>query len=162
MDETTRIGTLEVNGEFLLQGVIPEGYRLQVISSRSTGVIAALLTDDPSRPQMLLTVAFDEMFAGVARMNDLTDEELETLKASFTTLNDVEFSDAETAAGTRLLIARETGSDEDFVSILSLYRGYSVEFVLSPNPAAADQKLTDAQVQAAIGFLSSLDFIPVS
>ena len=162
VDETTRIGTLEVNGEFLLQGVIPEGYRLQVISSRSTGVIAALLTDDPSRPQMLLTVAFDEMFAGVARMNDLTDEELETLKASFTTLNDVEFSDAETAAGTRLLITRETGSDEDFVSILSLYRGYSVEFVLSPNPAAADQKLTDAQVQAAIGFLSSLDFIPVS
>ena len=64
--------------------------------------------------------------------------------------------------GTRLLITRETGSDEDFVSILSLYRGYSVEFVLSPNPAAADQKLTDAQVQAAIGFLSSLDFIPVS
>ncbi len=160
VDEATRIGTLDVNGEFLLQGVIPEGYSLRVISSRSTGIIAALLADDPSRPQMLLTVAFDEMFAGVARMNDLTDEELETLKASFTGLDDVTFSDAQTAAGTRLLIARETGAGEDFVSILSLYQGYSVEFVLSPNPAAASQTLTDSQVQAAVGFLSSLDFIP--
>ncbi len=161
VDEVTRIGTLNVNGEFLLQGVIPEGYKLQVISARSTKIIAALVAEDASRPQMLLTVAFDEMFAGVARMNDLSDEEIETLKASFTDMNDVAFSEAETASGTKLLIARETGSDEDFVSILSLYRGYSVEFVLSPNPDAADQTLTDAQIQTAISFLSGLDFIPV-
>ena len=162
VDEATRIGTLNVNGEFLLQGVIPEGYKLQVLSSRSTKIIAALVAEDGIRPQMLLTVAFDEMFADVQRMNDLSEEEIDTLKASFTDMNDVEFSDAETAAGTRLLIARETGSDEDFVSILSLYKGYSVEFVLSPNPDAADQKLTDEQVQAGIGFLSSLDFIPAN
>ena len=67
-----------------------------------------------------------------------------------------------TAAGTKLLIARETGNDEDFASIISLYQGYSVEFVLSPNPNAADQKLTDEQIQAGISFLSDLNFIPAN
>ena len=162
VDEETRIGTLNVNGEFMLQGKIPEGYKLQVISAQNTKIIAALVAEDASRPQMLLTVAFDEMFAGVGRMNDLSAEEIETLKASFTDMNEVEFSETETAAGTKLLIARETGSDEDFVSIISLYRGYSVEFVLSPNPNAADQKLTDGQVQAGISFLSDLEFIPAN
>ena len=74
----------------------------------------------------------------------------------------MEFSEAETAGGTKLLIARETGSDEDFVSIISLYKGYYVEFVLSPNPNAADQKLTDEQIQAGISFLSTLEFIPAN
>ena len=162
VDEETRIGTLNVNGEFMLQGKIPEGYRLQVISAQNTRIIATLVTEDESRPQMLLTVAFDEMFAGVERMNDLSAEEIETLKASFTDMNEVEFSEAETAAGTKLLIARETGSDEDFASIISLYKGYSVEFVLSPNPNAADQRLTDEQIQAGISFLNTLEFIPAN
>ena len=162
VDEETRIGTLNVNGEFMLQGKIPEGYKLQVISARNTRIIATLVAEDESRPQMLLTVAFDEMFADKERMNDLSAEEIETLKASFTDMNEVEFAEGETAAGTKLLIARETGSDEDFVSIISLYKGYSVEFVLSPNPKAAEQKLTDEQIQTGIDFLSNLDFIPAN
>jgi hypothetical protein len=133
-----------------------------VISAQNTRIIAALVADDQNRPQMLMTVAFDEMFAGVERMNDLSAEEIETLKATFTNMNEVEFSEAETAAGTKLLIARETGSDEDFASIISLYKGYSVEFVLSPNPNAADQNLTDEQIQAGIAFLSALEFIPAN
>jgi len=162
VDETTRIGTLNVNGTFQLQGQIPEGYKLQVISSQNTKIIATLVAEDENRPQMLLTIAFDEMFANTERMNDLSAEEIETLKASFTDMNDVEFSEAETAAGTKLLIAKETGSDEDFVSIISLYKGYSVEFVLSPNPNAVEQKLTDEQIQAGIDFLSNLEFIPAN
>ena len=74
----------------------------------------------------------------------------------------MEFSEAETAAGTKLLIARETGSDAALDRIRGLYKGYSVEFVLSPNPNAADQKLTDEQIQAGISFLSTLEFIPAN
>ena len=44
---------------------------------------AALVADDVTRPQMLLTIAFDEMFAGVDRMNDLSAEELEALYAKY-------------------------------------------------------------------------------
>ena len=77
-------------------------------------------------------------------------------------MNAVTFSEMFTAAGTKLLIARETGNDEDFISIFSLYNGYAIEFLLSPNPAAAAQTLTDAQLQTAIDFLSSLEFIPAN
>jgi len=162
VDETTRIGTLSMNGKFQLQGKIPEGYTLQVLSAQNTKLLATLVAQDEQRPQMMLTIAFDEMFAGVERLNDLSAEDLETLKATFTDLNEVEFTEAETTAGTKLLVAKETGNDEDFVSIISLYKGYSIEFVLYPNPKAASQVLTDAQIQTGIEFLSSLEFISAS
>ena len=162
VDTETKIGTLNVNGEFMLRGKIPEGYDLQVISGRGSKIIAALTSDDISKPGMMLTVAFNEMYADVKRMNDLSAEEMETVKASYTDMNDVEFSEAETAEGTKLLIAKEAGTDEDFVSIFSVYQGYSIEFVLSPNPDAANSVLTDAQIQTAIDFLSNLEFVPAN
>lgn len=162
VDEETQIGTLDVNGKFLLQGKIPEGYKLQVISSRKSKIIATLVSEDVSKPQMMLTIAFNDTYSDVERLNDLTDAEIETLKTSYTDMNEVAFSEAQTASGTKLLVARETGADEDFVSILSLYKGYSVEFVLSPNQDAASPILTDAQIQTAIDFLSNLDFISLN
>ena len=162
VDSETRLGTLNVNGQFLIQGKIPDGYTLQLISSQSSRIIASLTSDDTQRPQMMLTIAFDEMYAGVERLNDLGDVETASLKQSYMDMNAVAFSDMFTAAGTRLLIARETGSDEDFISIFSLYKGYAIEFLLSPNPGAASQSLTDAQLQTAVDFLSGLEFIPAN
>ena len=162
VEEETQIGKLNVNGEFLLQGKIPDGYRLEVIANQGSKVIATLLSDSISRPEMMLTVAFNEMYAGVERMNDLSAEDMETLKASYSSMNEVTFSETETAAGTKLLVVLEAGSDEDFVSIFSVYKGYSVEFVLSPNPKIANATLTDAQIQTAIDFLSNLEFVPAN
>ena len=162
VDNETQIGTLNVNGQFLIQGKIPEGYALQLISSQSSRIIASLTAGDAQRPQMMLTIAFDERYAGVERLNDLNDEQMDSLKQSYMEMNAVTFSEMFTAAGTKLLIARETGNDEDFVSIFSLYNGYAIEFLLSPNPGAAAQTLTDAQLQTAIDFLSSLEFIPAN
>ena len=65
----------------------------------------------------------------------------------------------ETAYGTLLLIARENGNDTDFMDIMTIYKGYSIEFVMSPNPNAASQALSDQQVQMCIDFLSNLDFV---
>ncbi|MBR3430100.1 MAG: SH3 domain-containing protein [Clostridia bacterium] len=162
VDSETQIGTLNVNGQFLIQGKIPEEYTLQLISSQSSRIIASLTAGDAQRPQMRLTIAFDERYAGVERLNDLSEEEISSLKQSYMDMNAVTFSEMFTAAGTKLLIARETGNDEDFISIFSLYNGYAIEFLLSPNPAAAAQTLTDAQLQTAIDFLSSLEFIPAN
>ena len=162
VDETTRIGTLSVNGEFMIQGTIPEGYKLQVLSARKTKITALLEAENRQRPQMMLTISYDEMYADTERMNDLSSEEYEALKKTYEDMNEVAFSEAETAAGTKLLIARETGSDEDFVSIISLYKGYLVEFVLSPGADAAGRTLTDDQIQKGIDFLSDLNFIPAN
>ena len=92
-------------------------------------------------------------------MNDLGEEDLKVLEATFTDMNDVEIGYKETAYGTKLLIAREVGDDTDFVDILSVYKGYSIEFVMTPNPNAKNQALTDKQIGMCIDFLSELDFV---
>ena len=155
-----QMGKLNVNGEFSLQCQLPEGYTMQLINTLGTKISAFITSEDTQKPILQLSIAFDELFASVERMNDLTDEALKGLEGTFTEMNEVDISYKETAYGTKLLIARETGDDTDFVDILSVYKGYSIEFVMTPNPAAEDQTLTDAQIQMCIDFLSELDFIP--
>lgn len=154
-----QMGKLNVNGEFALQCQLPEGYSMQLINTLGTKINAFITSENKEKPILQLSIAFDELFADVDRMNDLPEEALKGLEASFTEMNDVEITYKETAYGTKLLIAREVGDDTDFVDILSVYKGYSIEFVMTPNPEAKSQKLTDAQIQMCIDFLSELDFV---
>ena len=154
------IGRLDVNGEFTLEGVLPPGYKLQVILSQKSRIMANLYTEDDVRPRMRLTITHTDQFADVERMNDLTEEQLEDIRASYAKSDQVEFSESETHLGTKLLVAREVGDNDDYVAFLSVYKGYAVEFVLTPNPKAEDQTLTDEQVEQCIVFLTDLDFIP--
>ena len=103
----------------------------------------------------------EEAYAKVDRMNDLSDEDLAILEDSFTSLNEVEITYKETGYGTKLLVAREIGAEEDFVKILSIYKGYFVEFTMTPNPNAAIKTLTDDQIQTAIQFLTDVMFEPI-
>ena len=159
-DAKTQMGTLNVNGEFSLQCQIPEGYTMQLINTLGTKINALISPEDTEKPILQLAIAFDELFANVDRMNDLSEDALKGLEETFTDMNDVEITYKETAYGTKLLIAREVGGDTDFVDILSVYKGYSIEFVMTPNPSAKDPTLTDAQIQMCIDFLSELDFVP--
>lgn len=154
-----QMGKLNVNGEFALQCRLPEGYSMQLINTLGTKINAFITSENTEKPILQLSIAFDELFADVDRMNDLPEEALKGLEASFAEMNDVEISYKETAYGTKLLIAREVGEDTDFVDILSVYKGYSIEFVMTPNPETKSQKLTDAQIQMCIDFLSELDFV---
>ena len=155
-----QMGKLNVNGEFSLQCELPTGYTMQLINTLGTRINAYITSEDVEKPILQLSIAFDELFANVDRMNDLPEEALKGLEASFTEMNDVVITYKDTAYGTKLLIAREVGDDTDFVDILSVYKGYSIEFVMTPNPNAKNQTLTDAQVQMCIDFLSELDFVP--
>ncbi len=156
-----QMGTLNVNGEFALQCRLPEGYTMQVVSMMGTKIVASVNPVDITRPTLYLTVSFDDTYADVERMNDLSDEDLAILEQTFTDMNQVEITYGETAYGTKLLIARETGSDTDFVDILSIYKGYFVEFVMMPNAALSSAALTEEQIKMCIDFLSELDFVPV-
>ena len=159
-NEKENLGKLDVNGEFTLQCKLPDGYSLQVVNMRGTKIVASILSQDKEKPMLYLSIAYDEMYSNVERMNDLSEEELKVLEESFTQMNEVEISYKDTAYGTKLLIAKETGNDTDFVDILSVYKGYYVEFLMTPNPEAKSQKLTDAQIQMCIDFLSEVDFVP--
>ncbi len=154
-----QMGKLNVNGEFALQCQLPEGYTMQLINAMGTKITAFITSEDKEKPVMQLSVAFDDLYANVKRMNDLSDADLKVLEESFTDMNEVQISYTETSHGTKLLVARETGADKDFVDILSVYEGYFIEFVMSPNPEAQDQTLTDTQIQMCVDFLSELDFV---
>ena len=155
-----QLGTLNVNGEFDLTCKLPEGYNLQVLKARGDRIVAAVLSQDMTKPQLCLSIAYDETYADVERMNDMNDDDLLILEDSFKDMNDVEISYEQTGYGTKLLVAKETGTDTDFVDILAVYMGYFVEFNMTPNPKAADQTLSDAQIRMCIDFLTDVDFNP--
>ena len=161
-DGVQNLGKLNVNGEFELTCKLPAGYSLQTVNMRGDKIIASVLSEDMTRPQMYLTIAYDETYANVRRMNDLSEEDLALLENSFREMNDVTIEYKETGFGTKLLVARETGADADFVDILTIYNGYFVEFNMSPNPKAADQTLSDEQVRMCIDFLTNVEFRPAN
>ena len=109
------MGRLAVNGEFALQCRLPSGYTMQLINALGAKITAFITSPDPGKPILQLSIAFDETYSDVDRMNDLTDEDLAALEATFTDMNEVDISYRTTAYGTKLLVARETGADTDFV-----------------------------------------------
>ncbi|MBQ6173778.1 MAG: SH3 domain-containing protein [Clostridia bacterium] len=156
----TQMGRLDVNGAFTLQCRLPEGYSMQLVNGKGSKISAMITPTDKEKPTLQLTVAFSEEYYNVKRMNDLHEEDLKLLEGTFTEMDDVEITYTETAYGTKLLVARETGENEDFVDIMSVYEGYFIEFLMTPNSQAADARLTDEQIRMCVDFLSELDFIP--
>ena len=161
-DSKQHLGSLNVNGQFTLQCKLPEGYTLQPVTSEGDKVIASITPVDITKPQLYLSVSFDDSYADLERLNDLSDEGLAILEGTFTDMNEVEITYRTTAYGTKLLVAREIGADVDFVDILSVYKGYFVEFIMTPSTAVANKTLTDEQIRMCVDFLSDLDFVPVA
>ena len=156
--EKTQLGTISMNGEFKLQCNLPEGYRLMITKKNELFLSAVLSSQDPTKPMMQLLIGYDDMYANVKRMNDLTEEDLMIIASSFED-DVVEVSYTETSHGTTLMVVRDIEGDTDFVSFISVYEGYMIEFLVVPGEEAAE--LTEEQIQICIDFLSDLDFIPI-
>ncbi len=159
-NEKQQLGKLNVNGAFTLQCALPDGYELQVVNMQGSKIVASILSESKEKPMLYLSIAYNELYSDVERMNDLSEESLAALEETFTEMNKVDISYRETAYGTKLLIAREVGNDTDFVDILTVYKGYEIEFVMTPNPEAKSQELTEKQIQMCVDFLSEVDFVP--
>ena len=158
---TEKLGKLSVNGEFEITCKLPQDYKLQVVDVRGENIIASVTSEDITKPQMYLSIAYDELYGDVDRMNDLSNEELAILEDSFKEMDQVEIEYRQTGLGTKLMVVREVGNGQKFIDILSVYKGYFVEFNMTPNPNAAVQDLTEEQIQTAIQFLTDVMFEPV-
>ena len=159
-DSDQKLGTLTVNGAFDLTCRLPADYELQVVNINGDKIVASVLSADMTKPQMYLSIAYDDMYGEVERMNDLSDEELAVLEATFSDMDNADITYGKTGHGTKLLIARQSGEAES-VDILAIYKGYFIEFIMTPNPKAARQTLTNEQIGMCIDFLTDLDFNPV-
>ena len=157
--EKELLGTLNVNGAFDLRCRLPEDYRTQITAMNNTRIEADITSEDPAKARLHLTISFDEMFFDVERMNDLDQETLDFLEATYREEDEVEITYRETSYGTKLMLVRETRDGTDFVAVFSIYKGYDVEFLLTPGEGAAEAVLTEEQIQMAIDFLSDLDFV---
>lgn len=158
--EKTTVGTISINGAFTLKCDLPEGYKITPVKGSRDQVIAMIASDDPAKPILYLSVAFDETYADVERMNDLSEEEFAQLERTFTDVDPtIEITYGDTGYGTRLLIAKQTYETPNYIDFLSVYKGYFVEFVMIASQEG-DQTLTDEQLAMCITFLTELDFIP--
>ena len=159
--EKVTLGTVSINGAFTLQCGLPEGYKPTPVSVTPDQVVAVVRSEDPAAPVMMLSVAYDEKYYDVDRLNDLDQEGLEQLEQTFVEDDpDVEITYGETGYGTLLLIARHETEELDYVSFFSIYKGYCVEFALVPSEAAEDKNLTEDQLKVSVAFLTDLDVIP--
>ena len=157
----TTIGTISINGAFTLQCGLPEGYQVKPILLNQDHVIAVLVSEDETKPVMTLSVAYDETYADVHRMNELDDEARQLLEKTFTDVDPtIEISYGETGLGTELLIAKQTYESYNYIDFMSIYEGYFIEFVMTAPEGAEDKTLSDDQLRMCIDFLTDLDFVP--
>ncbi len=155
-EEKKTLGTL--NGMFSIECTLPDGYQTEDIASDGNGMLmVSIRSEDFNKPYMILSVAFDELMADVERLNDLDENTLATLEETFRSEDNVEITYTETALGTRLMVVKEIADTVEYVDFFTVYKGYSIEFVLLTDTAAG---LTDQEIEMAVKFLSDMEFVP--
>ncbi len=155
------IGEISLNGAFTLKCALPAGYQVSPLDVDNGGYYFAVMSEDESKPGMILSIMYDELLSNVKRLNDLDDEALAKIAETFQAEDVVDISYTETAHGTKLMVVKEAADTIDFVDFYTIYEGYELEFVMvSGGDGEASVSLTDADIQLAIDFLSDLDFVP--
>ena len=116
-DGKTQLGVLNVNGAFEIRCKIPDGYALNIDEATTTQIIARIESNDEAKPVMKLTVAFDELMSEVERLNDIDENSLKAIEATFLEEDDVSISYRYTSYGTTLLVAELENQYVDFYTI---------------------------------------------
>ena len=153
--EKTYLATVNMNGAFELKCALPEGYEIDEIESTDETYIAQFIADG-DRPLLALSIAYNELYSDVQRMNDLDEEALAMIENYFREEDNVDISYTETAYGTKLMVVKEMEDTVSYVDFYSVYLGYEIEIVVA---SMTEDGLTDEQIQMVIDFLSELDFV---
>ena len=158
----THLGTLEVADAFTLQCRLPDDYQVDVMYNNPDYHVAVIYSEDEDKPQMYLSIAFDELLAGVELLNDLDDEALAQVEETFREEDEVEITHLYTSHGTKLLMVKEVENGISYVDFYTIYLGYQIEIVMNYGTGFEDRVITEKQIEMAVDFLSDLDFIPAS
>ena len=156
--ETTEkeyMATIDMNGVFELHCTMPEGYKLESAAKDESSQLFVISAGE-DKPEMVLSIVFDEMYADVKRLNDMDEADKAFLLSTWSEEDVVENAIVKTDYGTELFLIREAEGAMDFATFFTIYNGYEIEFTLF---AASDSGLTEEQIQTALKFLSDLDFV---
>jgi len=157
--EKEDMGVLKMNKAFDIKYNKPgDGYEVNIQTQNDMTIIANIFSSDAKLPRMGLIIAFNDEWAETERLNDVSDEDLEGIKASFLEeYDEIEFEIKETAYGTKLLIAKVAGGQDAYV--YTIYKGHEIEIHLVPGAEA--EALEEADIDRVVTFLSDMDFVPV-
>ena len=139
--EKLELGTVDLNGAFVLKGTIPEGYTYKV------------------NAYLNIQIYLEDSYAPGTRLNDVSEDILKEIEDSFSEDNEVKFEYTETADGTKLLKVTEIGDDPDWIAYYTIYEGYEVELTIKFREEAKNPVLDEEITQKAVKFLSDLDFV---
>ena len=121
-------------------------------------IIANIKSPRADLPQMGLVIAFNDEWADTERLNDVSEEDLQAIKDSFSEeYEDAAFGTRETAAGTKLLTVTVPGGQDAYV--YTIYKGHEIEIHLIPGKEQG--VLADSDLERVVAFLSDMDFVPV-
>lgn len=157
-------GELTIDERFTIKWIAPDGYEMTDLFSGNPGTMICQLApneENAGKPVMYMSVAYNELYADVDRINDLDADALAAIEASFREEDEVEITYMETAYGTKLMVVQETEDGVDFVDFYTVYKGYEIEFILTQSPEKPGEPITEEQIQTVIQFLSDVDFVPV-
>ena len=158
----TEMGSLSVAGAFTLKCAVPEGYTIDVLEQTSEKIAALLTNEDTTKPLVTISIAYNDQYSDVERMNDLSEEQMKVIESSFSEMDEVKFEYRETGLGTKLLVVTETKDDVSFVDIYTIYKGFETEFVMVPGITADKEEivpLTEEQISMLIDFITGIDFV---
>ena len=164
-------GELTVPERFTIKWVAPEDYELAGIDAGDpewigdAGFMIAQLVPkdlDSGKPMVNIAIARDELLTEVERLNDLDDEALAKIEATFRDEDTVDISYMETSHGTKLMVVRENAGDTEYVDFYTIYMGYEIEMVLTRVEALDTAPITDEEIAMVVQFMSDLYFEPVA
>ena len=166
-EEKTQMGSLELKDAFTLKCALPENYKLETLAETPEKLLAMLVPDDQKKPAVTISIAYNDQYADVERMNDLSEERLQVIENTFAEMDAVRFEYRETGLGTKILVVTEQDEDQDgdtdFVDIYTIYKGFETEFVMTPgrDPSTDDGyvDMTEEQIQMLIDFITGIDFV---
>ena len=168
----TDLGTIDVNGAFKLECVLPEGYDINIEQKDSKGLIAKVASEAPDKPELILVIEFDELYYDVKRMNDMTEDQLQQIIDTFPEDDNLDVSYTETAHGTKLMVVKGSANPEDYAeyregdvpvkyaAFLTIYEGYMIEIDIL-DESEEEAGLSEEILQRCVDFISNLDFISV-
>lgn len=161
--EKEEIGVVGVNNLFSIRGRMPEGYRISYLSTDPSAIIATVMTDDPGKPWIDLSIMFNDSYTQDGkgmRLNEVSDEDMALIRESFVeNISDAAFDESETALGTKLLIVRGSMGGTDVLDVYTIYESYEIEALVK---AVDGGKLTDEQAAMIVDFFSDIDFVPAA
>ena len=152
--------TVDVRGRFQLKGILPEGYTLTIPSQDETQLDGIISSGDPEAPVIKLYIAFNDSYAAVNTLADVSADDLSQIKDSFTEEYTVTFSDMNTAAGLPMLVTRGTDIP-DFLDFYTIFLGHEIELALYYENDNANKTLTEDQLALCTEFARTLELVPL-